>query len=94
MEQVSSAFPSGSPSNALDFFTLSKQFAEKSGLITEQVKNVFAQCEQENIPAGMTMLGNGVFAYGRKAQEILVSFGEVYEFRVSLTGPEIIEERT
>jgi len=92
MAQVSSAFPAGSASGAQDFFTLSKQFAEKSGLMTDRVKNVFRVCEQESVPAGMTMLGDGVFAYGKKAREVLLPFGEVYEFHVSPTGPEIIGE--
>jgi pantoate kinase len=93
MELVSSAFPSRSPSDAEDFFTISKQFAEMSGLMTGPVKHVFRVCEQKNIPAGMTMLGNGVFAYGKKAHEVLSFFGEVYEFRVSPAGPGIVEER-
>lgn len=93
MELVSSAFPSSTPSDARDFFTLSKQFADRSGLMTDPVKKVLKVCEQENIPAGMTMLGEGVFAYGKGAQNVLSSFGEVYEFRVSPTGPEIVEER-
>jgi pantoate kinase len=93
MEQVSSAFPSRSPVNARDFFELSQQFAMKSGLITDPVKNVLEACERENIPAGMTMLGEGVFAYGKKARAVLSPFGEVYQFGVSPTGPEILEER-
>jgi pantoate kinase len=92
MEQVASAFPSGSPADAREFFTISKQFAERSGLVTDQVKEVFFACDQENVPAAMTMLGNGVFAYGEKAHELLTLFGEVYEFKVSQTGPEIMEE--
>ena len=92
MEHVSSAFPSEVPRDAGDFFTASRQFAERSGLITDQVKNVFDHCEHENVPAGMTMLGNGVFAYGKRAYHVLSAFGEVYEFRVSPTGPSIIGE--
>jgi pantoate kinase len=92
MEQVSSAFPSRSPSDVKDFFTLSKQFAERSGLMTDTVKKVIHRCDQENIPSGMTMLGDGVFAYGRKAREVLSQFGEVYEFRISSSGPRIIED--
>ncbi len=92
MEKVSSAFPSAFPSDARDFFTKSKQFAERSGLITDSVKKVFCICDQENVLAGMTMLGDGVFAYGKKAREVLSSFGEVYEFRVSPNGPRIVED--
>jgi pantoate kinase len=91
MHQVSSAFPLTDPVDAREFFTLSKQFAERSGLITEPVKNVFRACEERNVMAGMTMLGNGVFAYGTNAREVLAPFGEVYEFRISPSGPEILE---
>jgi pantoate kinase len=93
MERVSSAFPSASPRNARDFFSLSRQFAEQSGLMTDRVKKVFAACDREQVPAGMTMLGDGVFAYGKTARDVLRPFGEVYEFFVSPTGPEILEER-
>jgi pantoate kinase len=92
MEKVNSAFPLRSPVDAHDFFTISKQFASDSGLMTDQVKIVLRLCTQKNVPAGMTMLGNGVFAYGKKAREILSPFGEVFEFRVSPTGPEIVED--
>ncbi|MDO8874395.1 MAG: pantoate kinase [Methanoregula sp.] len=92
MEQVSSAFPHAAPHDARDFFTKSKQFAERSGLMTDSVKKVFLLCDQENVPAGMTMLGDGVFAYGKKAYEVLTAFGEVYEFQVSPTGPRIMED--
>jgi pantoate kinase len=92
MEQVSSAFPPVSPGDAQAFFSLSKEFAAKSGLMTEAVKKVLHRCDRENVPAGMTMLGNGVFAYGKKARQVLVPFGEVYEFQVSPGGPRIIGE--
>ncbi len=91
MELVSSAFPTKTPAGAREFFTLSRQFAERSGLMTGPVQQVFRACEEEDIPAGMTMLGNGVFAYGKNAREVLALFGEVYEFGVSPTGPRIVE---
>jgi hypothetical protein len=40
----------------------------------------------------MTMLGNGVFAYGRKARDVLLPFGHVYEFCVADAGVRIIED--
>ena len=91
MLQVSSAFPLTDPADARDFFTLSKQFAERSGLITGPVKNVFRACEERDVMVGRTMLGNGVFAYGKNAREVLAHFGKVYEFRISPSGPEILE---
>ena len=41
----------------------------------------------------MTMLGNGVFAYGKKARDILSPCGVVYEFTVAREGARIIEVR-
>jgi hypothetical protein len=41
----------------------------------------------------MTMLGNGVFAYGRNARDVLLPFGAVYEFRVADAGARIIEDK-
>ena len=80
--------------NAVDhFFSLCRAFAEDSGLLTENVEVVLRACEAKDIPAGMTMLGNGVFAYGRKAPEILERFGNVYRCQMARTGARIIQER-
>jgi pantoate kinase len=94
MDLISSAFPKTTPGNTEDFFLLSRRFAEQSGLMTKEVKKVFRRCDAAGVPSGMTMLGNGVFAYGRKAKEVLLAFGHVYEFHVSATGAHIIEELT
>jgi hypothetical protein len=40
----------------------------------------------------MTMLGNGVFACGSAAREVLAECGEVYEFHVAPSGARIIGE--
>jgi len=40
----------------------------------------------------MTMLGNGVFGYGREARDILMPFGTVYEFHMARHGTRIIGE--
>ncbi len=82
MERVSSAFPKTTPENVEDFFLLSRHFAEQSGLMTREVKKVIRRCDAAGVPSGMTMLGNGVFAYGRKARDVLLPFGHVYEFHV------------
>jgi pantoate kinase len=91
MELVSSAFPRTIPGNAEDFFLLSRLFAQESGLMTKEAQAVIRQCEKRGIPSSMTMLGNGVFAYGRKAREVLLAFGHVYEFHASATGAHIVE---
>jgi pantoate kinase len=92
MELASSAFPTTTPGNLEDFFLLSRLFAQQSGLMTPEALNVIRKCDAAGIPSSMTMLGNGVFAYGRKAREILLAFGHVYEFHVSATGAHIVED--
>ena len=92
MERVSSAFPKTTPDDAMDFFHLSRCFAEQSGLITREVREVTRLCDNAGVPSGMTMLGNGVFAYGRKAREVLMPFGPLYEFYVADDGARILED--
>jgi pantoate kinase len=92
LEQVSSAFPKTVPKDVEDFFLLSRQFSEQSGLITPQVKSLTRLCDAAGVPSAMTMLGNGVFAYGRKAKEMLKPFCDVYEFHVAATGVHIVED--
>jgi len=92
MDHISSAFPKTTPETREDFFFLSRQFAEQSGLITREVRNVIQLCDSKGVLSSMTMLGNGVFAYGRRARDVLLPFGHVYEFQVSVTGARILED--
>jgi pantoate kinase len=94
MEQISSAFPKTMPDTIEDFFLFSRQFSEQSGLITPDVKAITRICDAAGVPSAMTMLGNGIFAYGRKAQDLLKAFGHVYDFRVADTGVHIVEDFT
>ncbi|HEX3001857.1 MAG TPA: pantoate kinase [Methanoregula sp.] len=89
MEQVASAFPHRAPHNGRELFSVSRCFTLRSGLATENVLEVIRSCNSHNVPASMTMLGNGVFAYGESAMEILAPFGEVYTCRVARSGPRI-----
>jgi pantoate kinase len=93
MERVSSAFPRRSPKNIDELFRISQEFAVASGLATPEVREVIQHCGAHGIPASMTMLGNGVFAYGRDARDLLAKFGEVYECTVARTGARITGER-
>ncbi|MFA4859147.1 pantoate kinase [Methanoregula sp.] len=93
MERVSAAFPRTHPESPDRFFNLSRQFTRDSGLMTDRVKKVLDICEEEGVLSSMTMLGNGVFACGRKANEVLGRFGSVYEFRMAETGARIPGER-
>jgi pantoate kinase len=92
MERVARAFPPGTPATVKEFFSFCHAFAENSGLVTGEVRSVLRACSASTIPAGMTMLGNGVFAYGRKAEGILRQFGEVYRCDMAQGGPRIIRE--
>jgi pantoate kinase len=94
MERVSSAFPQTTPANPMDFFHLSRGFTEHSGLMTQEVSEIIQLCDAAGIPASMTMLGNGVFTYGRMAGDLLLPFGPVYRFHIAETGVRIIEELT
>jgi len=93
MDRVAAAFPPGPPEDAGDFFRISRLFAEKSGLLTREAGEVIRNCADNNIPASMTMLGNGVFAYGRKARDILSASGDVYAFTVAHGGARVVGAR-
>lgn len=93
MERVTAAFPPHPPKDAEDFFRISREFAEKSGLLTPEAGAVMRHCTHNNIPASMTMLGNGVFACGRKARDILSAYGDVFEFTVAKEGARVVGVR-
>lgn len=90
MNRVSSAFPKKTPETVEDFFLFSRRFSEQSGLMTTEVENVTRLCDAAGVLSSMTMLGNGVFAYGRKAYDLLVPFGQVYEFHVASSGVHVV----
>lgn len=90
MRRISSAFPETSPENPMEFFQISRRFAEQSGLMTREVREVTRICDAAGIPSSMTMLGNGVFAYSSRAHDLLLPFGPVYEFYVAEAGVRIV----
>ena len=92
MEKVTAAFPRDLPDSVVDYFRLCREFADRSGLVTPEVKQVLTECDRAVIPASMTMLGNGVFAYGARAGTVLRAFGEVYELHMAECGARIVEE--
>ena len=92
MQQVSAAFPKNTPKNTMDFFNHCREFTNKSGLMTPEVKNALEHCDAAGVPASMTMLGNGVFACGRDARRVLAPLGDVYEFHVAKEGVHIVRE--
>ena len=90
MRRVAGAFPSPGQTAAGDFFSLCRAFSKKSGLETAEVGHVLRACSAEGIPAAMTMLGNGVFAYGSRAEAVLRPFGRVYLCTMAPAGPRIV----
>ncbi|MBN2733537.1 MAG: GHMP kinase [Methanomicrobiaceae archaeon] len=86
MEKITTAFKETCPKTPEDFFKVSREFTEDSGLISDKIREVLDECDLREIPAAMTMLGQGVFAYGEKAPAILSRFGEVYMMKMSKTG--------
>ncbi|MDD1719711.1 MAG: GHMP kinase [Methanoregulaceae archaeon] len=86
MEQVRAAYPGRCPSDAPDFFRLSRSFAEKSGLITREVRRALIACDEAAVLASMTMLGNGVFAYGKDASAVLGEFGKPWVLTTASGG--------
>jgi pantoate kinase len=93
MARVAAAFPARTPADAKEFFSLSCGFAEASGLLTPEARTVIRRCRKNGIRAGMTMLGNGVFAYGPGAPALLGKYGEVFPFTVAAAGARITGAR-
>ncbi|MDO9523846.1 MAG: pantoate kinase [Methanocorpusculum sp.] len=92
MQQVAAAFPEREPTSLAEFMENSASFTEKSGLMPPDLIPVLAACKAAGIPASMTMLGNGVFAVGPAAENVLKQFGEPILLHVSRSGPVILEE--
>jgi pantoate kinase len=86
MAQIDRAFPGRCPRDIGDFFSLSRSFAGRSGLVTPRVAEALAACDRSGIPASMTMLGEGVFALGEEAAPVLAPFGKVHRLRVADHG--------
>jgi pantoate kinase len=91
LERITRAFPGRCPDTPEDFFLLSRQFAEASGLITPPVRNALSICDARGIPASMTMLGNGVFAMGEQAGPVLSGLGTVFSLEVAGEGVRLLE---
>ena len=93
LRAVEAAYPGRCPDGIEDFFALSRTFARASGLVTGEIDGVLRACEREGIPASMTMLGRGVFAFGDRAEAALAPFGEVYSMECAAHGVRLVEVR-
>lgn len=86
MERIERAFVPGCPADLQEFFSRARTFARATGLITPAVSAVLGACDNAGIAASMTMLGNGVFATGDGAEEILSEFGSVHSMGIADNG--------
>ena len=86
MEMIGRAFPGRCPRDIEDLFTLSRSFAEKSGLVTPRVREVLLACDRAGVRSSMTMLGEGVFALGDSAGQVLSPYGTVFRLRIAEKG--------
>jgi pantoate kinase len=87
MERVNRAFPGSCPGSIDELITLSREFAEKSGLITPDVRLALDLCDAAGVPASMTMLGNGIFAIGDDILPVLSGFPGFFSLEVATNGP-------
>jgi pantoate kinase len=94
MDRIARAFPPAEPATAGEFFSASRAFAYRTGLVTPEVNRVLLACAAEGVCAGMTMLGNGVFAYGPKAHAVLRPFGTVYSCTMARAGARVTRVET
>lgn len=91
LSRISAAYPDEYPASPDEFFGLSFMFAEKSGLLSPDLHELLVLCRNNGILASMTMLGNGVFAMGEGAQDVLEPYGELLELHVASSGVRIVE---
>jgi len=94
MERIQAAHPGRCPRDLVDFFDISRTFAEQSGLVTPAVRRVLRSCDRAGIPATMVMLGEGVVAAGPDAAAVLELFGTVHSLNLAREGPRLLEVST
>lgn len=90
MRAISAAFPDKKPRTLDELICASREFAEASGLLSDEVRKVLSACDANDIPASMTMLGNGVFGLGLDAFHLLKEYGEVFRFTPAQAGPRVL----
>ena len=91
MARVTGAYSAECAKSPEEFFRISRRFAEKSGLIPDEIRPILNACDERGIPASMTMLGKGVFALGDKSFSVLSEFGIPQRLHVADGGFRLIE---
>jgi len=76
-----------------NFFSLSKTFAEKTGLLDSSVQKAMNAANKYGM-ASMCMLGNSLFAVGKtnELKNVLSNFGKVYICSVDEFGPRFLQD--
>lgn len=90
MDLVTRAYPGRCPRDAWDFFRLSRHFTDASSLATPEVLGALSACDHADIPATMTMLGNGIFACGAGALPFLRGMGETFVINPAERGAHLV----
>lgn len=74
------------------FVALGGRFAEESGLLTDRLRDAIEAARPYG-HAGMVMLGNSVYAFGRtgEIEDALREFGETYVCRIDVAGARFLE---
>jgi len=75
------------------FFQLSREFAARTDLISQEALSAIEAVEKEGGLAAMAMLGNSIFASGdnKKLKRALKNFGAVFSCRVENRGARLIQ---
>lgn len=74
-----------------NFFSLSKKFAEETGLMKKELKKVVEAASEYGM-VSMCMLGNSVFAMGNTEElvKILSEYGKVYTCKIDKKGARLL----
>lgn len=91
MARVKEAYRPQCATSPEDFFGISRRFAEKSGLVVDEIRPILEACDARGIPASMTMLGKGVFALGDQSFSVLSEFGQPVHLHVAAQGFRLID---
>ena len=91
MARVKEAYTAECAKSPEDFFRIARRFAEKSGLVPDEIRPILQACDENGIPASMTMLGKGVFALGDISFSVLSEFGIPLKLHVAEEGFRLID---
>ena len=91
MARVREAYTTECAESPEEFFRTARTFAEKSGMIPDEIRPILQACDDNGIPASMTMLGKGVFALGDISFSVLSEYGIPLSLHVAEEGFRLID---